>query len=266
MVLIIASYADIRTREVPDWLSYGFLFAVLGIRTIFSFQLSWNILIEGILGFAVFFLLALLFYYTNQWGGGDSKLLMGMGAVIGISLPLSITSWNLAWFFFSLLLLGAFYGLLWILFAAIRKWSDFSQEIKTKLGKNRKIQLFLVVLLVIFSLLGILVHPFLFLGAFPITIYYLLLLVTIVEKSCFLREVKVSKLTEGDWLAKPVIVKGERLLRRKTLLKRDIDLLKKKVSSVVIKEGVPFVPSFLLAYLLLTFGSGVFKWVLGIFG
>ena len=51
IVLLVASYTDIRTREVPDWLNYGLIFAAFGIRIIFSFEYGWEIILSGILGF-----------------------------------------------------------------------------------------------------------------------------------------------------------------------------------------------------------------------
>ena len=128
IVLLIASYIDIRTREVPDWLNYGLIFTAFGIRTIYSFELGWTILLSGILGFIVCLGLAFLFYYTNQWGGGDSKLLMGMGAIIGITYPFDASSWNLLFFFLALLFLGAIYGLIFMIGIAIKKRKIFMKE------------------------------------------------------------------------------------------------------------------------------------------
>ena len=56
-------------------------------------------------------------------------------------------------------------------------------------------------------------------------------------------------------------------MEAKTLEKEDVWKLRfmereKKIKQVLIKEGVPFVPSFLFAYLLLVFGSKVFAWIL----
>src|SRR3989344_5425440 len=107
ITLLIASYTDIKTREIPDWLNYALLFSALGIRTIFSINHGYQILLSGILGLAVCFLIANLFYFTKQWGGGDSKLLMSIGAIIGISYPLTIQSLNLFFFFLLLLIIGA---------------------------------------------------------------------------------------------------------------------------------------------------------------
>ena len=76
----------------------------------------------------------------------------------------------------------------------------------------------------------------------------------------------MKEVTEGDWLAKDVIVSGEKVRLRRTLEKKDIitlhELFKKnKLKHIMIKIGIPFVPSFLFAYLTVLFGSGIFVWV-----
>ncbi len=87
LVLITGSYTDLKTREVPDWVNYGLIFAALGIRAIFSaVDSDWSYLAEGLFGFSVFFSLAALLFFTGQWGGGDSKLLMGLGAAMGLGI------------------------------------------------------------------------------------------------------------------------------------------------------------------------------------
>jgi len=268
IVLLISSYTDIKTKEVPDWLNYGLIFAALGIRVIFSFSLGWEILVSGLLGFGIFFLLALFFYHTNQWGGGDSKLLMGMGAVIGIDLPLQSSSLNLCWFYLALLFLGSIYGLIWMSIVAFKKRHLFLMKIRKKLAKRKTIHYLTVLFLLIIILLGFLIHPLLFILLFPPLIYYLLIFVNAVESGCFLANVKVEHLTEGDWLEEDIFIDGKKVLSKKTLTKIDLDKLNqlrknKKLDYVTIKEGIPFIPSFLFAYLLIVFGSGVFSWLLG---
>lgn len=270
-VLAIASYTDLKTREVPDWLSYGFIFAVLGVRIIYSLQLGWEILLEGLLGFAAFFLLAHIFYYTGQWGGGDSKLLMGMGGVLGISLPFSTESFTILWFLLSLLFLGSIYGLIWMVITAIRKRELFVKDFSAGFNKKKKLNLMIIVagfILVLLSFINPYFLPLLFL---PI-LYFLLIFVNSVEKSCFVRDCKIEDLTEGDWLAEEVFVKDKKKMEKKTLQKEDVhklSLLKKdkKIDFVRVKDGVPFVPSFLIAYLVVVFGGKVLTYVSGfVFG
>ena len=258
--LLIASYTDLKTREVPDWLNYGLIFSAFGIRTIFSFELGWEILVAGIFGFLACFVLACLFYYSNQWGGGDSKLLMGMGAMIGISIPFSNQSWDLLFFFMILLLLGAIYGLFWMGYMAIKKRDLFLLSFKHKLHKSKKAHYSFLAMTLIFLLSSLIFSFFssflILLGVVVISFFYLLQFVTVVEKSCFVVNIGIPQLTEGDWLAEDVLVKGEIVMKKKTLEKNDLIKLTKlhstkKLFSVLVKEGVPFVPSFLFAYLFL---------------
>lgn len=259
LALLIASYTDLKWREVPDWLNYGLIFAALGMRTIFSVELGWNILWSGVLGFLACFLLASFFYYSNQWGGGDSKLLLGMGAVIGISFPFNASSWDLFWFFLALMFLGAVYGLSWMSYLALKKSDDFMEKFKAELRQYKKIHLTVALITVSLSFLGFAYFFVLPLVFFPLTVFYLFLFVSAVEESCFFKNVFVRQLTEGDWLGKDIVLKGKTILRKKTLEEKDLLQLRKLEKNnllkfVTIKEGVPFVPSFLLAYLALFIG------------
>lgn len=270
VVLLIASYSDFKRREVPDWLNYGLIFAVFGVRSIFSFELGWTILISGILGFLAGLIIALLFYYTNQWGGGDSKLLMGMGALIGISYPFSSNSWNFFFFFLAILLLGAVYGVIFLVYVAIRKRNLFLPRFKELLKEFKIVHFVLGGMTILGLILGFFYSLFLPLAIFPLTFFYLIIFVSAVEKKCFIRKIKPEHLTEGDWLAEDIVVKGKKLMAKKTLNLEDLKNIKvwsseKKFETVLIREGIPFVPSFLLAYLALLFGSELFAWIIKIF-
>jgi Flp pilus assembly protein protease CpaA len=271
-VLMIASYTDIKTREVPDWLNFSLIATALGIRSIIATFQGFNVLLSGLLGFAVCFGLAFLFYYTNQWGGGDSKLLMGMGAIIGISLPFSAESLTLLWFFLSLLFIGAVWGLIWMVGVALRKRYLFITRFISSLKKNKIFHIFIATLTLSFIILAIF-HPFTWpLILFPPLIFYLLIFVTSVEKSCFYVRKFPKDLTEGDWMSENVVVNGNKLLCRKTLTRKDLSLLinlkkKKKINTVLIKEGIPFVPSFLFAFIVITFlGKFVSEFIINLFG
>ena len=257
--LFAASYSDIKVREVPDWLSYGLIFAAFGIRTIFSVEQGWNILISGIIGFLICFSIALAFYYSHQWGGGDSKLLMGMGAVIGVSYPFSSSSLTLLWFFFALLFLGAIYGLIWMVILAILKRKTFWPKFSSSLKKYRIVHLILVAVFIALFIFSFKYSLFLLLAIFPLSALYLFIFVSTVEECCFISKVSPTKLVEGDWLAEPVFVGKKEVVKGRTLISKDIQTLNKlkargKLKTVLIKEGIPFVPSFLLAYLLIVFG------------
>jgi Flp pilus assembly protein protease CpaA len=263
MALLIASYTDLKTREVPDWVSYGLIFTALGIRLIFSIQLGYEIILSGVIGLLICIVLGYMFYYSRQWGGGDSKLLMGMGAVIGIPYPFTVASWDIAIFLISLLFLGAIWGILWMGYIAIKNWSKFRKAFIVKLRQSRTLHLVLWVLTIFLGALSFVDLLFLPFIMFPIPFFYLFIFMTSVEKTSFISTISVTKLVEGDWLAKDVVRDGKILLHKTTIEKKDINKLKAHhVSSVVVKQGVPFVPGFLFGYLFLLFGTEIIMWLL----
>lgn len=264
LVLATASYTDLRTKEVPDWLSYGFIVAAFGIRGIYSFQDGWQVIAAGLLGFAAFYLLALLFYYTHQWGGGDSKLLMGMGAALGITYPFTEVSFTPLWFLLLLLVSGALYGMVWLGVLAIKRRNCLFPELRSLLGNHKKFHFSVGFGSLLFLSASFFVHYLLLLVTLLAILYYLLLFLVAVQSCCFISERDTKNLTEGDWLAEDVVVHGKKVLKRKTLTNSDIEKLHgHSISSVLIKEGIPFVPSFLIAYLCLLLGKDVVPLVLG---
>ena len=74
IALVIATITDIKKREVPDFLSYSLLSIVIFSKTLQALiEKSLIPVIYAIIGFAIYFILALIMYYTKQWGGGDGK-------------------------------------------------------------------------------------------------------------------------------------------------------------------------------------------------
>ena len=83
--LIFASLQDIKTREVPDWISYSLIIIALAFYSIKSIVMKdFSFIIQSLFGSIFLFLLGNLMYYTRQWGGGDVKLLAALGALFPI--------------------------------------------------------------------------------------------------------------------------------------------------------------------------------------
>ncbi len=81
------------------------------------------------------------------------------------------------------------------------------------------------------------------------------------------RYVKPMELTEGDWIAKDVKVNGKRICGPKDLgiEKKQIRKLvgfyrKGKVKRILIKVGIPFVPSFLVSFLISVLFGNMVLW------
>src|SRR3990167_4701638 len=112
IALAVASYTDLKTREVPDWLNYGLISVGLGLNLLFSAIFwKWNFIVNSVIGLIIFFIIAYLMFQFGQWGGGDSKMLMGLGALIGIDFFSGKIPF-MANFFVNALFAGAVYWLL----------------------------------------------------------------------------------------------------------------------------------------------------------
>jgi len=271
VALLISSITDLKTREVPDWLNYGLVISGVGLSLLFSVVHSNpSFIINSIVGLSIFFGIAYIMFYTGQWGGGDSKILMGLGAMIGIDVGFK-TSQFLFGFFINALFVGAIYGLLWSIFLVLKNKRKFLNEFKAILSKNviaktKKIIAVTLILLFIPIFFIKLYHIkilILSLAFLILTTFYLWIFVKAVEKSSMHKLVEPSKLTEGDWIVDDIFIGKQYICGPKDLgiskkqIKKLIELYKqRKVKKILIKEGIPFVPSFLVAFIVtLVFGN-----------
>ena len=269
--LLIGSFTDIKTREVPDWVNYSMIFIGLGLRLLFSAAFwDYHFILEGVIGFALFAGLAFLMFYAGQWGGGDAKMMMGLGALIGFNLKLDHFFLG---FLVNLAVVGGIYGLLWSISLSIIKWKDFSREFKKVfLAKPaviiRRISLAISALLLIPIFI---IQDFWIKVAFFIVLFmasttpYLWAFVKSVENSSMFKLVSPEQLTEGDWIVDEIRVKGSYIAGPKDLgigmhqIKKLIELKKQnKVDKILIKEGIPFVPSFLLGFIITLIWGNLF--------
>lgn len=274
VAMIIASFSDFKSREVPDWLNYGLIFMALGYRLLYSIiNNHWMFFVYGLFGLAIFAAIAFAMFYAGQWGGGDAKLLMGLGALIGFSLR----DMFLIHFFVNMLLIGAVYGILFSVVLAVRKRRGFSKEVNKVMNRRnvlilRRYVLILVIAALIAAFLlrdPMLKLPLLFLSIIIFLTFYVWFFVKAVEKSCMFKLVSPEKLTEGDWIAKDIKIGNKIVYKKKNIGVENKDIqklikLKKqgKIKKILIKEGIPFVPSFLVAFVITYFfGNLVFLFI-----
>jgi prepilin signal peptidase PulO-like enzyme (type II secretory pathway) len=73
-----------------------------------------------------------------------------------------------------------------------------------------------------------------------------------VDESCMIRKVVVGKLCIGDWLYNDIKV-GTKVVKANWdgLIQKEINLIKKKHKSVLIRQGIPFTPVFLISFLIM---------------
>ena len=264
-MLLIATFTDLKSLEVPDWLTHGGI--ILGVLLgLFFSLLNWSIwpLALSLAGLAITFAIACLMFYTGQWGGGDAKLLMAMGALIGFELnPFSFG----VSFLVNLVFLGGIWGIAWSVYLALRSraktWKVFKKiRQEPKYRRVRAASVVTTTILLVLSFFWTEVQvPLVVLAILVYLLAILVIFTKSVELSAMEQWVTPDKLTEGDWLVKPVKAGGKTISPQKTgLAQEQVDLLKKaykhkKIDKVLVKYGVPFVPAFLLAFLA-TLGVG----------
>lgn len=268
--LLFASISDLKTMEVPDWISYSLISIGIFIKLTQSIiENNLSILLESALGFTIFFLIALTLYYTKQWGGGDAKLLIGLGIIFPTYPSTLLTYFNpnlnipfLATILLNLLIAGGIVGMIYTFWILIKRKKDLEKQLSKK--KLNILKIFLLLSILIFTssffvqlkLKLILISISLILILFP-----LMKILKSVEK-LMERKIDVSKLTEGDWIIDNVY-KNKKLIYNKNnpgITLEGIKILKKaRIKYVTIKEGIPFIPSFLIAVLAsLIYGSPLF--------
>lgn len=265
--VIFATITDLKKREVPDWLNYSLIVIGLGSRGIYSIiTKEGSYILWGLVGFAVFFVFANIMYYTRQWGGGDSKLLMGLGAMFG-SFEGIFGGYHRLPFLFTLLinifLAGTLYGIIYALFLGLKNKAKVFKVIKKEGFKGLGIISILILVMFILSLVileGKIAYLVALLFVFVWVGIFVLYLMKIIENKVLYKMLDVSKLTEGDWLGRDV-VKNKKVICKSDsvgLTKEDIKKLKRnKIEKVYVKEGIPFVPGFLIGFLVSVFFGDV---------
>ena len=271
LALIIATITDLKSKEVPDYLSY--LLIALG----FSYRIFYSILnydlyyfLYGLLGFGVTFLIGVCLYYSRQWGGGDTKLLMGLGIIFATPPYFIQEKFFLLNLIFNIFLAGAIYGIFYGVYLAFKNKTKFLKELKRILegSKIKFIRTFSFIISAILFILVLLSKDYatriILFGFIIFLMFYIHLWIFVksVENVCMFKTVQTSKLMDGDWVVEDVIAKKKLIYDKNKLSVEKKDILrfmKEGVKSVKIKDGIPFVPSFLIGTIVtLIFGSVFF--------
>jgi len=256
--IIFATLQDIKSREVANWLNFSLIVFALGFRLIyslFSFESGggFNFFYHGLIGLGIFFIIGNIFYYGRIFAGGDAKLMIALGAVLPISLSFLDNLKIFAVFFILFLLVGICYGLISSFYLALKNFNNFKGEFYNQLNKIRRLVYIIVFSGIVFMIIGLFESIFFFLGLFIFLFPYFYLYAKAVDEACMIKNIHSAKLTEGDWLYKDVKV-GKKLIKAKWdgLTKSQIKEIKKRYKNIKIRQGIPFIPVFLISFLVLS--------------
>lgn len=258
--ILFAVIQDLRKREIANWLNFSLTIFALGFRFFYSLfnNSGYGFLIQGIIGFVIFFILGNILYYGKVFAGGDAKLMIGLGAVIPFSESF-FANLNLVVLFLALFLIaGAVYGIIFSFFLALKNRKNFAREFLRQFERRKKLIYLSWVFVSIFILLYIIFPSFgriaLYLAILLFVLPYLYISAKSIDEACMIKKVKTKNLTEGDWLYESIKI-SRRLIKAKWegLNKEEIKFLRKHKKEVLIRQGIPFSPVFLIAYLSLTY-------------
>ena len=268
----IGSVTDIQKREIADWVTMSLIVFGIGSAALYS-GIFWVFepVVFSVLGLAGFFLVGWVMFRMGWWGGGDSKLLMGLGACFGIPFSLSFPFVDAGGFMMSFLsnflISSALYTLLWMVLMILLKQREFSRVFARKMRKVKKILLAgSLVGAVLFSLSFFFPDPiarvfFLTIGMSLVFLFSVIPAARSVQV-LMLRRVSPYELTEGELIAEDVAVEGRVVAGSKDLgaSKAQIKELQKlydekKINRVLIKIGIPLIPNFFVT-MIMTFLFG----------
>ena len=259
LVWILAAVAqDFKYREIANWTNFSLIIFALSYRLFYSiFSSDYSFFLLGLFGLGVFFVVGHLLYYGRVFAGGDAKLFIALGAVIPFASNYYFNSLLFFIFLISLLAGGALYSLAFSAFLVYKNKNEFKKEFTKNFKSQFIIFISLVILLILFITYSLIFGNFIYL-VFPLFLvftFFLYIYAKAIEKSCMLVNVNVHHLTVGDWLAKSIKVNGKEIEPHWEGLSQDqIDLIKKYYKKpVMIKQGIPFSPAFLIAFLVILY-------------
>ena len=312
--LILATIQDLMTREVPDSLSSGMI--VLGVSLALvnvSLGADWVVVINSLLGFGFGYGIGALLYYARQWGGGDAKLLAGLGSILGLANPAGITigtsplGWALAgivlvitglimylgrhegrasmlgvgaggvvvsiaasriaavsipelflpWYLLLIFISGAIWALGVLLYLAYKHREIFTLKPLDRIAIYTGLAFGIAMLIAIFTLDPPVPALLIVLTALVSVSPLALLVSKKLEGTLFRRSVTPEELVLGDWLAEDIVVDATIVIPTTNpgLSERQIEEITdlwehKKISTITIKDGIAFVPAFLIAFVI----------------
>lgn len=262
----IAAAWDLKTTEIPDWISYAMIgIAILLYSTQSVLTLDyWPILNSAIVG-SLLFGFGYIMYHFGQWGGGDVKILSAIGFLLPtMSGNVSIFPFPIS-YLFNVFFVGAIYMMFYALVIAVMN-KKIITVFKKDLMDSRNlfvigsVALFAALVLMNFVLynyflLELEIMPIatnsLFITSCAVGIFLIMKFARAVENVGFKRRIPISKLRVGDVLLDSKVWEG--------ITEKELKKIKRSGKRYVrIKEGVRFAPAFPIGLLFtLYFGDAI---------
>ena len=256
--IIGAVLQDLKRREVDNIWNFTLIVFALGYRLAISIYLAdYSFFINGMFGLAIFIVLGNVLYYGRVFAGGDAKLLMALGAVLPLSYNWIINFKIFIGFLFLFLIGGAIYVLIWAIILMMTHFNNFKKEFIKQIIFYKKIFYTFLILAIIWAIISLIFLQLALLSLSLTIILFPILLVfaKAIEEACMIKLTLPNEVTVGDWLYKDIKI-GSKIIRAnwEGVTPKQLKLIKKRCKkNILIKQGIPFTPGFLIGLIILLF-------------
>lgn len=250
--IIFAVVQDLNKREIANWLNFSLVIFALAFRLFFSLfgNQGFDFFYQGVIGFGIFFIIGNLLYYGKVFAGGDAKLMIALGAIVPFSEVFIININSILTFFLFFLVAGAFYGVVLSVILGFKNKKEFVREFSEQFNKKKNyfyVSLAFSIVLLVFAFFE---SFLLYLAILMFISPYVYFSAKAIDEACMIKKIDTRKLAEGDWLYRDMRI-GGRLIKAKWsgLSREEITFLRKKKKEILIRQGIPFSPVFLISYI-----------------
>ena len=247
-------WKDFRTTDVPDRLVFGMIGAGLLLNSVewVAFG-NWAAFQVSVLATACFGAFGVVMYKAGAWGGADGAMLTAVGSLLPIW-PISIVPSPLTMlpfpfvYFFSVFMVGLVWSVGYVVNRVIR-----SPVLIRKFISGVRRQKAAAAVSVVASAMALVFGPppFSFILSLLLLVMSPMQVLVKVSEPAFRRKVSTRLLRVGDMLGEDL--PGLRLRKRELrgLTEVEVRRIRKAQRTVMIHEGVPYVPAFFFTLLVL---------------
>ena len=255
--VLAATIQDLRKKEVDNWLNFSLIIFALGFRLFYSLfsEVGFNFFYQGLIGLGIFFVLGNIFYYSRIFAGGDAKLMIALGTILPVSNSLFTNLRYFALFLLIFFFVGTIYGLVWSITLVFRNSVSFRKKFKQLFRKNKNIVFIVMFLGLFFMILGFYQTLLFFLGLLIFGFPYFFIYAKAIDEAAMIKKIKTKDLREGDWLYSKIKIGRKYLYPNwEGLSVKEIHDIRKRYNFIKIRQGIVFVPVFLISFIIFIYG------------
>ena len=124
--IMIATVHDLKTTFILNWLTFSLIIAGFAYRGFYSVSIgSFLPIFLSLCGFVIFSAMGFVFYYAGMFGGGDVKLLRGIGVILPYANYSDLVKFG-ALFFILFFVSASVYSLGYVLFYSLKNKKKFT--------------------------------------------------------------------------------------------------------------------------------------------